>query len=208
MAVAASVRPDDVLRRLVEALKPGGWLVLEELESSSPPSVIAAPSADASSLCEHVLRLVLEAQHAGMRPGWAGHAHHVLLRELGMTGVRTVTHRESCDGGSAGAQLYALDAAQLCGEGPEVWTPEPIGRPLAAGTRRRIQAMCHLGWSLARQAERAAMPVEEYALLLQGDDVAPGIARVVAAGTTRCTPTGPARQASSSSPGSLSTRSP
>ncbi|MEV4212651.1 hypothetical protein [Micromonospora sp. NPDC049662] len=73
--------------------------------------------------------------------------------------------------------------------GPQAWTPQTIDDPAAepalpdlvdaAGTRRRVEALCHLGWSLARQAVCADQPVAEYAALLRQSMVTAEQARAV-----------------------------
>lgn len=50
-----------------------------------------------------------------------------------------------------------------------------------AGTRRRIQALVAVGWSLARLAERAGISRTNFTLLLRADGVSAGTARTVRA---------------------------
>ncbi|MEV1328061.1 methyltransferase domain-containing protein [Micromonospora costi] len=102
-----------VLRTLVDALAPGGWLVVEEFDCTAPLRVLTAPNDDAAKLFGQVTDAMLGIlQGHGADLGWAQDVH-AEMRDAGLTDVDTVTHSESWTGGSGGASLYATNSRQL-----------------------------------------------------------------------------------------------
>lgn len=120
------------LARLVTALKPGGWLVVEDFDPTfidrayptRPPADAVARSAF------RALGQVLEARGAG--PNWARGLYN-RCRDLGLLDVGVDAHSTIRQGGSAGARLdqanfvQAREAAVAAG----LITPEGIDQMLA-----------------------------------------------------------------------------
>ncbi|MFD0822870.1 class I SAM-dependent methyltransferase [Micromonospora zhanjiangensis] len=102
-----------VLRRLVEALAPGGWLVVEEFDCTAPLRVLTAPTDDAAKLFQRVMDSMLGAlQSKGADMAWA-QTVHTEMALAGLADIDTVTHSESWVGGSPGASLHATNSRQL-----------------------------------------------------------------------------------------------
>ena len=101
---------EQVLARLVQALRPGGWLLLEE-----QVTWLWHPDAPAGEV-----QLFLRVQAAmervtaarGMDLGWGDRLHRQ-LRERGLTEVDAAGSCYRYAGGSAGAELWTLNAEQL-----------------------------------------------------------------------------------------------
>jgi SAM-dependent methyltransferase len=105
---------EEVLPRLVEALAPGGYLVLEEWETTFRKMVLAAPDPEAAALFELYHDLLVERvlPPKGNEPGWGSRVHATMLAE-GLTDVDTTITSRSWPGGTAGALLIAANIAQL-----------------------------------------------------------------------------------------------
>ncbi|MFC3505657.1 class I SAM-dependent methyltransferase [Micromonospora krabiensis] len=102
-----------VLRALVGALAPGGWLVVEEFDCTAPLRVLTAPNDDAAKLFGQVTDAMLGIlQGHGADLAWAQDVHGEMAR-VGLVDVDTVTHAESWAGGSSGASLYETNSRQL-----------------------------------------------------------------------------------------------
>jgi ubiquinone/menaquinone biosynthesis C-methylase UbiE len=101
-----------VLERLVAALKPGGWLVLEEFDCEWTP-VLDAPHPDAEDLFAKVhgavLRLLSE---AGADIGWGRRVQAAMTRS-GLAEVTSTTFAESWSGGGAGTSLHRVNTEQV-----------------------------------------------------------------------------------------------
>lgn len=105
----------DILRRLVQALAPGGVLINEDWASDHPEEVLAtAPTADAAELYTLYLRIAGEKGFAaaGTDRGWARRVHGVMVEE-GLVDVSTLITATSWTGGSVGARMTAAIADQL-----------------------------------------------------------------------------------------------
>ncbi|WP_326558915.1 class I SAM-dependent methyltransferase [Micromonospora sp. NBC_01796] len=104
----------EVMRRLVDALAPGGVLVIEDWLTSAGKLVLAAPDDEAEALIdayqETLVGQVLTGN--GTDSTWAAHIHSVMLAE-GLVDVDTVIHSRSWPGGTAGALLVAANVAQV-----------------------------------------------------------------------------------------------
>ncbi|MEU6376663.1 methyltransferase domain-containing protein [Streptomyces sp. NPDC046909] len=103
-----------VLERLVEALRPGGWLVLEEFDCTWTP-VLAAPDDSAAALFEQVhgsLMALLE--KAGAEPRWGRQVVGAMLR-AGLADVSATTYAESWQGGGEGIRLHRVNVEQVAG---------------------------------------------------------------------------------------------
>ncbi|MGH3679860.1 MAG: class I SAM-dependent methyltransferase [Natronosporangium sp.] len=102
-----------VLDRLVDALTPGGALVVEEFDASWDRCVLDSPDPDADRLFtsyHHALLAVLVA--AGADPSWGRRAHRA-LRRAGLVQVEAEFWSRTWHGGQAGCQLPHTASAQL-----------------------------------------------------------------------------------------------
>ncbi|MEU0549802.1 methyltransferase [Micromonospora sp. NPDC005979] len=102
-----------VLRTLAGALAPGGWLVVEEFDCTTPVRVLTAPSDDAAKLFAQVMDTMMGVlQDHGADLGWAQDVHTEMTL-AGLADVDTVTHSQSWAGGSTGTSLYETNSRQL-----------------------------------------------------------------------------------------------
>lgn len=102
-----------VLRTLVGALAPDGWLVVEEFDCTTPVRVLTAPSDDAAKLFAQVMDTMMGVlQDHGADLGWAQDVHTEMTL-AGLADVDTVTHSQSWAGGSSGTSLYETNSRQL-----------------------------------------------------------------------------------------------
>lgn len=104
---------EKILRDLAAALAPGGFLVIEDFESTFRKSVLAAPTPEDADLVDTYDRLLVEKvlpEH-GNDPEWAGKVYAAML-DAGLTEVETVVFARSSGGGAAGARLMAANVAQ------------------------------------------------------------------------------------------------
>jgi SAM-dependent methyltransferase len=101
-----------VLRRLVRALRPGGWLVLDEFDCSWTP-VLMTPYAGADAVFERVHAGFLAALTAsGADVTWGRKVFGEFLR-AGLHDVSSTTFAMAWPGGSVGASLHRANTAQL-----------------------------------------------------------------------------------------------
>lgn len=101
-----------LLRRLVGALKPGGVLLLEDFDVVGAGGLVAPRQGDVDTF-DRVLDACLAAMAAaGAEVRW-GHKLYVELRRAGMRGVRSESHAEVWQGGSAGCALIRANFTQL-----------------------------------------------------------------------------------------------
>jgi ubiquinone/menaquinone biosynthesis C-methylase UbiE len=101
-----------VLRELVTALKPGGWLVLEEFDCTVPLRVLTAPSDEAAKLFQQVVEGMLDVlQDRGADLAWAQNVHSEMAL-AGLTEIDTITYSESWSG-SARESLLEVNCRQL-----------------------------------------------------------------------------------------------
>lgn len=101
----------ELLRQLVAALAPGGWLVLGEF-SGAPLTVLTTPDPTDAAL----FRKVIDAMSAdlvdhGVDFDWAHQAHAAAVA-AGLVRVRTLEHAESWCGGEGG-RLHAANVSYL-----------------------------------------------------------------------------------------------
>ncbi|MFC7545715.1 class I SAM-dependent methyltransferase [Plantactinospora sp. GCM10030261] len=102
-----------VLRKLTDALAPGGWLVVEEFDCTTPLRVLTAVDDDAAKLFTQVMETILHVlQGHGANLSWAQDVHAEMVR-AGLTDVDSVTHSESWTGGSRGLALHDINSRQL-----------------------------------------------------------------------------------------------
>jgi SAM-dependent methyltransferase len=102
-----------LLRQLVEALTPGGWIVLGEF-SSHPPVVYTAGRRHDAALFTRVLDVftnVLIRQH-GLDTRWA-HQLYPALAQAGLREVSLVEHAQSWTGGHPGCRVHTTNLDRL-----------------------------------------------------------------------------------------------
>ena len=124
---------DRALGRMIESLKPGGWLLVEDFDAHRLAPMAMGEPADVA-LADRVMRafrLVLE--QSGVDLGY-GRRCASLLRERGLIQVHVDAHIEIAAGGSPGARLMRSNVEQL---------REPLaGRGLV--NRRDLRYYCDL----------------------------------------------------------------
>ncbi|MGH3346380.1 MAG: class I SAM-dependent methyltransferase [Nocardioides sp.] len=99
------------LHQIWHALKPGGWLVLDEFDCTWLP-VLASPAPESERLFATVvgtLHRVLA--DAGADPGWGAHAYQALV-ETGFVDLDVRGFSEAWRGGSVGAHLHRANIRQ------------------------------------------------------------------------------------------------
>lgn len=100
-----------IIPRLVTALKPGGWLVVEDYDTMLINRAFPSANADDAETvrkCFSAMRTLMELR--GMDMSW-GRSLHSRLIASGLVNVTADAHFEFRRGGSPGAQL---DKANLC----------------------------------------------------------------------------------------------
>jgi SAM-dependent methyltransferase len=135
----------EVLRRLAEALAPGGWLVVEEWVVTLDGCVLTAPDGESRSLYEAyivTLRHVLGLHGVDWR--WGATVPEAMLA-AGLVDVDPEITCRSWPGGSAGALLGILTVRQLREEfRAEGWGDERIKRLFALMSDSRLMVRTHL----------------------------------------------------------------
>ncbi|GIL25592.1 class I SAM-dependent methyltransferase [Actinocatenispora comari] len=104
---------NEVLGRLVSALRPGGLIVLSDCDCRERDPVLAVPDpADAKTfeLFNDIIRSV--GRRNGADLGWTRYAY-AAMRTAGLAPERTVVFGRSWPGGSAGCGLYQALAYQI-----------------------------------------------------------------------------------------------
>lgn len=102
----------EVLRALVHALKPGGWLVLGEFGGDPLRVITAATDRDRQVFTEVGRAMVASLTAAGADMDWAHDAHGAMAAE-GLTDVFTKEYAESWHGGGSGALMRSANSVQL-----------------------------------------------------------------------------------------------
>ncbi|WP_406053910.1 methyltransferase domain-containing protein [Streptomyces sp. NBC_01077] len=94
-----------LLGELVDALAPGGWLVVGEF-SQRPLRVLNSPSEDDSALFGRLMHRFTEIvmDHADIEDDWA-HKVYAAMYASGLERLRMTDHAENWTGGSPGAEL-------------------------------------------------------------------------------------------------------
>jgi SAM-dependent methyltransferase len=102
---------DRALRRMIESLKPGGWLLIEDFDAQwLRPMAMGEPADIAlADKVMHAFRLVIE--QAGVDLGY-GRRCSSLRRERGLIDVHVDAHIEIAPGGSPGARLMRSNVEQ------------------------------------------------------------------------------------------------
>lgn len=102
--------PDAVLRRLVRSLRPGGWLLVEELDPLMPYAPLCASPAD--ELANRVGRAFTAALEAAGATNTRGITAHRYLATAGLEQVRTSGHVVVATPDSAAPALMAANVCQ------------------------------------------------------------------------------------------------
>ena len=99
------------LERIWHALKPGGWLVLDEFDCTWLP-VLATPDPGSARLFTRVVgalhRVLAE---AGADPGWGAHAYQAMV-DTGFVDLEVSGYSAAWRGGSVGAHLHGANVRQ------------------------------------------------------------------------------------------------
>jgi SAM-dependent methyltransferase len=103
---------DRALRRMIGALKPGGWLLIESFDCSWVPFV-----PDCEPAAADLFTKVLDAFHqalarAGVDLAYGRHFHR-LLRDAGLVDVQVEAQVQFAPGGSHGCRLHRANVEQL-----------------------------------------------------------------------------------------------
>ncbi|WP_210588321.1 methyltransferase [Streptomyces sp. GESEQ-35] len=117
-----------VLDRLVDALRPGGRLVLDEFDCSWMP-VLAAPDESAVALFQRVQSALLaELEKAGADPVW-GRRTLAAMARAGLGELTAQTYAEAWQGGGAGIDFHRVNMRQAAeGLREQGVTDEELGR--------------------------------------------------------------------------------
>jgi ubiquinone/menaquinone biosynthesis C-methylase UbiE len=103
----------EILGRLVEALAPGGTLLIEDFETTFRKTALVTATMEDAELLDTYHRTLVESvlPSHGNDPTWAGRVHAEMLA-AGLRDVDTVVYARSSAGGSPGARLIAANIAQ------------------------------------------------------------------------------------------------
>ena len=110
LVLNALANRDVVLRRLVEALAPGGWLVIEEFDSESTPPDPANHSGETYLQTHRALARFMTADGFDRRYGRRLFAE---FRECGLEDVSAEARMFMCDAASPGVELLRANFRQL-----------------------------------------------------------------------------------------------
>jgi len=101
-----------VLDKLVKALRPGGWVMIEDYDALVPPE-LAAPNPTAAAKFAKMNDALLELMtRSGLDPTYARELHH-RLRERGLMQVESHAAIATFAGGSPGADLQQANFRQV-----------------------------------------------------------------------------------------------
>jgi len=102
-----------VLRRLVQALKPGGWLIVSDWDCRWTDLLVhAADPAAQSAFTAFQVTITGLAAANGADLGWASRAP-LAMRDAGLTELTAVAYNEMWAGGTAGCLLHASNSRQM-----------------------------------------------------------------------------------------------
>jgi hypothetical protein len=102
-----------VLDKLVKALRPGGWLLIEDYDTQLVPSELAAPDPTAGAKFAKMKDALLELMsRRGLAHTYARELHH-RLRERGLMQVENHGAIAAFAGGSPGADLQQANYRQV-----------------------------------------------------------------------------------------------
>lgn len=101
----------DVVRMLIDALAPGGWLILGEF-GDHDMTVYSSDSDADRALYTRVVRAIQRVlEDHGVDIGWADDVY-ATMREAGLRDVQIVEHAECWPGGSTGSRLHHSNTVQ------------------------------------------------------------------------------------------------
>lgn len=105
-------RREEILAELVDALAPGGWIVVGEL-SDRPLTVLTAPRPEDIGVWERIQHLShhVVGPAAGMDFGWAHRVHDQMVQQ-GLLHIDGIEWSTTMDGGSTGAMLHSVTNLQ------------------------------------------------------------------------------------------------
>jgi len=152
----------EVLARMVDVLRPGGLLVVEEFGRVGAGVVLSAPDRAAPEIyCEFQGALAEVYATAGTDDGWAVRVNEAMT-EACLVNVDTVTHARSWIGGTAGCALPLALSMELRGPLVEAGMVERdldrLGRLLVDP---RLVVMGDLLWShIGRRSQRPTAEAE------------------------------------------------
>ncbi|GAB3715340.1 class I SAM-dependent methyltransferase [Nocardiopsis nanhaiensis] len=106
-------RRRDILAELVDALAPGGWLVVGDF-TRPPTDPVSAPSPTDAELFHRVVSTGIDqvARPAGQDYAW-GHRVDSEMIAAGLTNVDTMGYTSTAYGGSTGCLLYSVYLSQI-----------------------------------------------------------------------------------------------
>ncbi len=102
---------DAVLRKLRDALRPGGWLVLDEFDCL-PLEVLSAAPDDAKLIMRVKNALLTLLEQAGAELAWGARIERA-LQDTGLNDVSGSREVQEWQGGSPGCRLLATSARQV-----------------------------------------------------------------------------------------------
>lgn len=108
------VNPDAVTERLLYSLRPGGWLVVEELDPMLP--YVPNPMTEVDVLINEVGDAFTRALARRGADNTRGQRAHVIMRKLGLIEIHNEGTVIVATGGSPAARLMQTNATQTAGE--------------------------------------------------------------------------------------------
>ncbi|MER6076266.1 methyltransferase [Streptomyces sp. NPDC001817] len=104
-----------VLGELVNALTPGGWLVIEEstVTPDGLPVLTSSSPADAQLFQRFSRAVVRILADAGADPQWGARGVHAAMTESSLEDVHSVHRTDSWTGGGPGSHLHDIHTRQL-----------------------------------------------------------------------------------------------
>ncbi|WP_035791629.1 class I SAM-dependent methyltransferase [Kitasatospora mediocidica] len=105
----------EVLAGLVDALAPGGWLVIEEstVEPDGLPVLTSSAPADAALFRRFSGAVVQILADAGADPRWGARGLYAAMARLRLEDVHSVHRTDSWTGGGPGSRLHDIHTRQL-----------------------------------------------------------------------------------------------
>ncbi|MEU8007223.1 class I SAM-dependent methyltransferase [Catellatospora sp. NPDC049111] len=103
---------EQILNKLLAALKPGGSLMLHEFDCTARRTVVGGDADDAALFDRVITGINRVLRTAGAQLDW-GIAAHTAMTQAGFVDVATDASMHSCRGGDAWANLAAVNTMQL-----------------------------------------------------------------------------------------------
>lgn len=104
---------EEVLRRCVAALRPGGVLVISDWDVRNLADILVSPPGPVAAAFLHMQEAMIAAGAAnGVSAGWAHRIPRAMV-EAGLLGVRAEVFNRLWRGGEAGCLLFASNSRQL-----------------------------------------------------------------------------------------------